>query len=1297
MLFLYYYVVHFRHYVLPKRVEACAFPPANTVPTVWLVTHLSVDRLDKLRAQCMCWRGPLAAAVWLQPTLSTADHARSVNEIDSLVQEVQHNVNGMYCCDLKLVKVENQFVEGMLRGKLNPRIKADHAALGKYSVLPSKRSPLSSTIYPVNALRGAAVDIVIGHAMGTSSKLTTETDLSDEALQPDLSNTLLFIVDVDMRPTDLLCQALRTSRSSNNGTVVPADPLMALLGKACVAEGKFVVFPALEVVDSAPAEGETVDAQCSAASSIDRLLHATGISELRKVMSNLRDCERIRAFHASTYAAGHAATDTNSWFQRVLASAAPTSNAPIALREVSHQEGWEPYGVLSLWTFLQSGGFNRCFVGWHKDKIDFIKRLSAHNVSFAVCMDARALVLDWQPHDPCGDRVRTRVDLLYLAAMQGLYDRSYRQHLALTERSADEVYSDSRSIGDSSASATGSVAANETQSTQKQFDALHILRDSDALLMDFWKSDGDIKVCASAAGKENITRSSEAGVFKVSLAAGALSSPMGGVSFTMQRLFTPKQIVPALGVRFQICFPKDFSWKGGGSLPGVSMAARRDGSRHSTFVDSDFECRGRWNDRGLLSYHIRSGTTEWEILLERKVQLHRDSWHSIEVLVEESGLVTVRADTAALFVARCGLHALNIIGVRMCIFCNDVALNSSHVLLKSVSIAAERDSVADMDLPKSVDVKGIIEKDVTVIFAPKEVHSLCLAAMKKFLASYPIVAHLIVVIAPPMSALLKGEIGACVAAHCAAVGGQDVFRYTLHHAAPFQNPYQVRNEVVATYSIRTKYTLHINNDLLSGAPEVTQLPLVDTFGGWLEELVRYSEAKPEHWAVMPLLLERNAERWGLHVWWDHTGVMPTAASGTADTRVQVTFHAKFNEALLSESVQNLPVFLRQRLTCKPLLFLEDHVLLVRTEKFPPSAPLFDPLACYRREFFDLAWQIRARGGDVGMALNSVITYVKAQPLQLEDVPYFVHRRQDELCYMSQQYLNHKWRINYGTDRWHAKQLHEALRGARFSGVEVERSALRLVLCMFVSAGANRFRLTGYSEEFDTGTARKMESAYEMLAAVHEKLLQDSPQTDIVLAFAQDAIKQYSFDTPSSSVDLSTVVGIDRLTSLDAALSHHGNRVGTDAYAQYRFYKICWTEKVHSSRDRDATCNSGSVLWETVCSAQPCLRHLFSLVLRYQFSGEYATSGQVASYEGWVWLTEDTCMDEHVTALLEKVCRVAASVTGVPFVVSHTTSFDIIRCECTVASREAAVAKLLLWEYTPFSCAALSDTVSKINL
>ena len=101
--------------------------------------------------------------------------------------------------------------------------------------------------------------------------------------------------------------------------------------------------------------------------------------------------------------------------------------------------------------------------------------------------------------------------------------------------------------------------------------------------------------------------------------------------------------------------------------------------------------------------------------------------------------------------------------------------------------------------------------------------------------------------------------------------------------------------------------------------------------------------------------------------------------------------ARFDNAMVS----------RRQAECQRLLgrqwlgFLEDHALLVRTAAFVGATPLWDPAACHRREFFDLAWTVARAGGGVLLEPNAVVTYRKVRPLLPSDLPLFVARRHDE--------------------------------------------------------------------------------------------------------------------------------------------------------------------------------------------------------------------------------------------------------------------------------------------------------------
>ena len=348
--------------------------------TVWLVTHLSVDRIDKLRALCLQWHGPIAASIWLQPTLSSTDKKSALRSIQQLVDDIK-TYKKLFSCNLRVVRAENKF-NGSYAEKISsllsftPRLKSSH-------------SVLSADLYPVNALRGAAVDIVVECVCGSN-------ELANPA---SISNTVVFVIDVDMRPPDLLCSALCNRDHQNSD-----DNMLSMIRQQCIVEEKFLVIPALELCRLD--DNYEVDFGDDATSILE-LLHCKETAQLRYLLLSLNTAKKVRAFHSSSYFRGHCATLTERWLANVTAPNLSTNNSDISVVSLNYQEGWEPYGLIGLELFLRVGGFNRSFVGWHRDKIEFIRRLSAYTVGFVLFEDARGFILDWQPHAPTKSRRQT--------------------------------------------------------------------------------------------------------------------------------------------------------------------------------------------------------------------------------------------------------------------------------------------------------------------------------------------------------------------------------------------------------------------------------------------------------------------------------------------------------------------------------------------------------------------------------------------------------------------------------------------------------------------------------------------------------------------------------------------------------------------------------------------------------------------------------------------------------------------------------------------------------------------------
>jgi hypothetical protein len=155
---------------------------------VTLVTQLSAGRIDQLRAQCVSWRGPLAAAIYLPlyntyPGGLTEENTKAVQTVLDRTEVLfrEFNANGTAGCQLRILFLYELFAD--------PR-----AAM---------------LLYPVNTLRNYA-------------RLMADTDL--------IAN-----IDVDLIPAASISTAL-------------ADPLvLAEYADKCRARGAFVM-PAFTLV-----------------------------------------------------------------------------------------------------------------------------------------------------------------------------------------------------------------------------------------------------------------------------------------------------------------------------------------------------------------------------------------------------------------------------------------------------------------------------------------------------------------------------------------------------------------------------------------------------------------------------------------------------------------------------------------------------------------------------------------------------------------------------------------------------------------------------------------------------------------------------------------------------------------------------------------------------------------------------------------------------------------------------------------------------------------------------------------
>jgi hypothetical protein len=500
-----------------------------------------------------------------------------------------------------------------------------------------------------------------------------------------------------------------------------------------------------------------------------------------------------------------------------------------------------------------------------------------------------------------------------------------------------------------------------------------------------------------------------------------------------------------------------------------------------------------------------------------------------------------------------------------------------------------------------------------VIFGPKEWHSLSAQCLSEFLSLYHFVHHLILIIAPPISQTIVNETMAVLSTYPDC-------NFTLHHAQNFQNPYEVRNHLAT--SVQTKYTLHLNNDIFS----------VEGHSSWLEELIKFAELSPQYCAVMPFLLENNLqEKNRLHVWWKECNLFPSTSTVSApphsNCRPVNALRAVFDNQAVRSPFESLRKIWKRLERPPRMLFLEDHCVLVCSAFFRYQ-PLFDPFSCYRREFFDLVWSIRSRGGDVGMALDSVVVYQRVQPLSVGDLPYFLHRRQDSLCYSSQLYLNEKWNLAYRYDNWHEKQrlesllgvdidLGEALGSPADQIITVHPVSVQLLVCFLVAIGANRFRYTSLSGEerwlgersTDWNLGSPMSDFYPPISSLDWSLLSKGP---LSLEFRQ-LLSPLHFKTDGTLRDrLPSLLGVlDDQTLIDQR--EREPCFLRNPFSGYCLFQLCWDPVPPA--DPTNWSHIASQVHVTNCSA---IETLPSLIVEY-FD---PTTGLASSLEAWVWVKTD---------------------------------------------------------------------------
>ncbi|GFR50315.1 hypothetical protein Agub_g12509 [Astrephomene gubernaculifera] len=229
---------------------------------VTLVTQLSAERLDQLRAQCATWSGPLAAALYL-PLLNPSSHElqdTSRQKLQAMIASAEELFKASETNQLHTVRLGNhRSSDGAISTSTNSSSGSGGGGAGGCQlrlilIYELFADPRALVLYPVNSLRNYA-------------RLLADTDL--------ITN-----IDVDMLPSASISAAL-------------ADPALRATYQAGAAAGGVYVWPAFET-------------HCGGTSYAD----AVALADKAALPAALRKCLRRMRPKAP---ASHNATDYERW------------------------------------------------------------------------------------------------------------------------------------------------------------------------------------------------------------------------------------------------------------------------------------------------------------------------------------------------------------------------------------------------------------------------------------------------------------------------------------------------------------------------------------------------------------------------------------------------------------------------------------------------------------------------------------------------------------------------------------------------------------------------------------------------------------------------------------------------------------------------------------------------------------------------------------------------------------------------------------------------------------------------
>lgn len=203
------------------------------------------------------------------------------------------------------------------------------------------------------------------------------------------------------------------------------------------------------------------------------------------------------------------------------------------------------------------------------------------------------------------------------------------------------------------------------------------------------------KVLSVTATTDNISCDNDTNECTVILKSGRFDSPMGGVSFNMSPVLKKGETMVSLGVRYSVKFPVEIHWGQGGYLPGL-FGVYSSAVSTSAAANSLFEGKMRWDAKGRLGVNLKQNfehdALEWQVDTQEKIQLSRDVWYDVCLVVHIDGAFQVLVNGVSVFGGSSHVGFERIDGVRFCAYCVDnLGRDDSVILIKDLEIRAEID------------------------------------------------------------------------------------------------------------------------------------------------------------------------------------------------------------------------------------------------------------------------------------------------------------------------------------------------------------------------------------------------------------------------------------------------------------------------------------------------------------------------------------------------------------------------------------------------------------------------------